>query len=63
VSLAYPLSTRTLRDNTSQSVLLAGNGVGFLRFSVPGGQDALLTVTTGGQAIPSTVQLSVVRVR
>ena len=62
-SLAYPLSTRTLRDNTSQSVLLAGNGVAFLRFSVPGGQDALLSVTTGGQPLPSTVQLAVVRVR
>jgi hypothetical protein len=62
-SLAYPLSTRTLRDNTSQSVLLTGYGVGFLRFSIPAGQDALLTVTTGGQPVPSTVQLAVVRVR
>ncbi len=62
-SLAYQLSTRTLRDNVSQSVLLAGNGVGFLRFSVPGGQDALLSVTTGGQPVPSTIQLAVVRVR
>ena len=62
-SLAYPLSTRTLRDNTSQSVLLTGYGVAFLRFSVPAGQDALLTVTTGGQPVPSTVQLAVVRVR
>jgi hypothetical protein len=62
-SLAYPLSTRTLKDNTSQSVLLAGNGVSFLQFSVVSGQDALLTVSTGGQQVPSTVQLAVVRVR
>ncbi|MGH7619667.1 MAG: hypothetical protein ACREPM_20835, partial [Gemmatimonadaceae bacterium] len=61
-SLAYPLSTRTLGSN-SQSVLLAGNGVSFLQFSVANGQDALLTVTTGGQSIPSTVQLAIVRVR
>jgi Big-like domain-containing protein len=61
-SLAYPLTTRTLNNN-SQSVLLAGNGASFLRFSVPAGQDALLTVTTGGQPLPSTVQLAVVRVR
>src|SRR5215831_9445120 len=62
-SLAYPLDTRILNNNASQSVLLAGNGAGFLRFSVPSGQDALLTVTTGGQPIPATVQLAVVRVR
>jgi hypothetical protein len=62
-SLSYPLSTRTLNNNSSQSVLLAGNGVSFLRFSVPDGQEALLTVTTGGQPLPSTVQLAVVRVR
>jgi len=62
-SLAYPLDTRILNNNSSQSVLLAGNGAGFLQFSVPTGQDALLTVTTGGQPIPATVQLAVVRVR
>jgi hypothetical protein len=62
-SLTYPLTTRTLNNNSQQSVLLAGNGVSFLRFSVPDGQDALLTVTSGGQPLPSTVQLAVVRVR
>jgi hypothetical protein len=62
-SLSYPLSTRTLVNNASQSVLLAGNGVAFCRFSVPDGQEALLTVATGGQPIPPTVQLAVVRVR
>jgi hypothetical protein len=63
VSLGYPLSTRTMNNNGNQSVLLAGNGAAFLRFAVPDGQDALLTATTGGQPIPSTVQLAVVRVR
>jgi hypothetical protein len=63
VSLGYPLSTRTMNNNGTQSVLLAGNGAAFLRFAVPDGQEALLTATTGGQPIPSTVQLAVVRVR
>lgn len=63
VSLGYPLGARTLNNNASQSVLMAGNGVSFLQFSVPDAQDALLTVTTGGQPAPSTVQLAVVRVR
>ena len=63
VSLGYPLTTRSLSNNASQSVLMAGNGVAFLRFSVPDGQDGLLTATVGGQPAPSTVQLAVVRVR
>ena len=62
-SLAFPLVTRTLADNVSQSVLLAANGVSFLRFSVASGQDALLTVTSGGQPVPPAVALAVVRVR
>jgi hypothetical protein len=52
-----------MNNNGTQSVLLAGNGAAFLRFAVPDGQEALLTATTGGQPIPSTVQLAVVRVR
>jgi hypothetical protein len=60
---AFPLGSRLLADNTTSQVLLAGNGVAFLRFSVANNQEALLTVTSGNQPIPSTVQLAVVRVR
>lgn len=60
---AFPLATRLLTDNTTSQVLLAGNGVAFLRFSVANDQEALLTVTSGGQPIPSTVQLAIVRVK
>lgn len=59
----YQLLTRLLSDNTTSSALMAGNGVSFFRFSVPNNQDALLTVTSGGQPVPSTVQLAVVRVK
>jgi hypothetical protein len=62
-SVPFQLVTHLLSDNTTSSTLLAGNGVSFFRFSVPDNQDALLTVTTGGQALPSTVQLAVVRVK
>jgi hypothetical protein len=61
--LAYPLITRLLSDNTPLSITMAANGVSFVRFSVTNGQEALLTVTSGGQPLPSTVQLAVVRVR
>jgi hypothetical protein len=62
-SLAFPLITHLLADNTPASTLMAGNGVSFFRFSVANGQDALLTVTTGGEPLPPTVQLAVVRVK
>ncbi len=64
VSLAIPLATRQLSDGATTVVPLISNGVSFLRFSVPNGQDALLTVTaSGGQTVPSGVQLAVVRVK
>ena len=62
-SLPFPLATRFLADNVTSSSTLAGNGVGFYRFSVPASQDALITVTSGGQALPPSVQLAIVRVR
>ena len=62
-STPFPLVTRLLSDGSQLSTSLVGNGVAFLRFSVPSGQDALLTATSGGQALPSTVKLSVVRIR
>jgi hypothetical protein len=62
-SLAFPLSTRTLVDNSTSSTTLGGNGVAFYRFSVASGQDALLTVTSGNQPLGTTIQLAVVRVR
>jgi hypothetical protein len=62
-SLAFPLATRILSNNSNAITTLVGNGVSFLRFSVPAGGDALLTATSGGGSLPSTVQLSLVRVR
>jgi hypothetical protein len=62
-STPFPLATRTLTDGVTNTVQMAGGGVAFLRFSVASGQDALLTVTSSGQLLPSTVQLAVVRVR
>ena len=63
-SAPFPLVTRLLNiDGSLLSTNLVGNGVAFLRFSVASGQDALLTTTSGGQALPSSVKLSVVRIR
>jgi len=62
-SLAFPLITRVLTDNVNATTTLVGDGVSFFRFSVPSSQDALLTVTSSSLALPSTVQLALVRVR
>ncbi len=62
-SLPFQLITRILTDNIPISLTLAANGVSFLRFSVLNGQEALVTVTSGGQVLPSTVQLALVRVK
>ena len=59
----FPLSTRALSTIGTTTVTLATYGVAFLRFSVPNGQDALLTATSPGQSLPSSVQLAIVRVR
>jgi hypothetical protein len=63
ISTPFPLVTRTLSDGVANTLQLTDGGVSFLRFSVASGQDALLTVTSSGQQLPSTVQLAVVRVR
>lgn len=62
-SVAYPLVTRVLSDNLTTTLLLAADGVSFLRFSVANGQEALLTVTSSGQPLPASVPLAVVRVK
>ena len=61
--VSFPLTTRTLSTTGNSTVTLAAYGVSFLRFSVPNGQDALLTATSLGQSLPSSVQLAIVRVR
>jgi Bacterial Ig-like domain (group 1)./Peptidase M30. len=62
-SLAYPLLTHVLSDGRASLTQIAGNGVGFFRFSVASDQEALLTVNSGGVPVPSTIQIAVVRLK
>lgn len=59
----FPLVTRLLTDGRTSSVTLSAYSASYMRFSVLNGQEALLTATSGGQTLPSSVQLAVVRVR
>lgn len=58
----YSLTTRTLRDGGTTTLTLLANSVSFLQFTVPVGQDAILAVTSNNAALPSTVQLAIVRI-
>jgi hypothetical protein len=59
---SFPLVTRTMTDDVKAFVNLTGGGVSFLRLTVSNGQQTFITVTgPGGTALPSGVQLSVVR--
>jgi hypothetical protein len=60
-----PITTaeRRLADATSASVTLRGGGVTFLRFAVAASTEALLGVTSGGQPLPASIQLAVVRTK
>jgi hypothetical protein len=61
-SLPFALFTRILHDGSTTNFQMVANGVAFLRFTVPSGQDGLVALTSGGAALPSTVQLAIVRV-
>lgn len=61
--IAFPLITRALVEGSTTSVTLAAYGASFMRFSVTSGQDALITASSNGQQLSSTVQLSIIRVR
>jgi hypothetical protein len=61
-SVAFGLFTRILHDGSTTSFQMVSNGVAFLRFTVPAGQDGLVALTSGGAPLPSTIQLAIVRV-
>ena len=58
-----PLFTRTLIDGSTTVLNLTADGVAFLRFTVQPGRDALFSLTSSQQPLPSAVQVSVVRVK
>jgi hypothetical protein len=62
-SVPFTLAPRALTDNVTSTLTMAGNGVSFFRFSVANGKEALLTATTGGQPLPPSMQLAVVRIK
>jgi hypothetical protein len=65
--VAFPLLEsgveRRLADGVPTTVSMRGGGVAYLRFVVPAQSEALLLPTSGGQTPPSTMQLTIARIR
>jgi hypothetical protein len=59
----YPISARLLANNVPQRVTLAGGTSSYVRFGVPSGKAALLTLSSNGSAVPSSLRYAVVRLR
>lgn len=59
----YPIATRSLQNNVTQRITLAGGTSSYVRFGIASGKSALLTLSSNGSALPSVVRYSVVRLR
>lgn len=59
----YPIATRSLLSGSPQRVLLAGGTSSFVRFGIPAGRSATVTVSSNGALPPSTLKYALVRLR
>ena len=59
----YPIATRSLLSGSPQRVLLAGGTSSFVRFGIPAGRSAIVTVSSNGALPPSTLKYALVRLR
>ncbi len=59
----YPLVTRTVASGVPQRVTLAGGTSSHVRFSVPAGRSALVSLSANGGALPGPVRVAIVRLR
>ncbi|AMW06408.1 Ig-like domain-containing protein [Gemmatimonas phototrophica] len=59
----YPIATRSLLSNNPQRISLAGGTSSYIRFSVPAGQRALISLSSNGALPPGTLRYGIVRLR
>ncbi len=59
----YPIASRSLLSGSPQRVLLAGGTSSFVRFGIPAGRSAIVTVSSNGALPPSTLKYALVRLR
>jgi hypothetical protein len=59
----YPIATRSLVTGVPQRIPLAGGTSSYVRFSVPAGQTALISLSSNGQLPAATLRYGIVRLR
>ena len=59
----YPIATRSLLSGSPQRVVLAGGTSSFVRFGVPAGRSAIITLSSNGAPPPATLKYALVRLR
>ena len=59
----YPIATRSLVTGVPQRIALAGGASSYIRFSVPAGQRALISLSSNGALPASTLRYGIVRLR
>ncbi|WP_309670085.1 Ig-like domain-containing protein [Gemmatimonas sp.] len=59
----YPIATRSLMSGSPQRVLLAGGTSSFVRFGIPAGRSAIVTLSSNGALPPSTLRYALTRLR
>lgn len=59
----YPIATRSLLSGSPQRVVMAGGTSSFVRFGIPAGRSAIVTVSSNGALPPSTLRYALVRLR
>lgn len=59
----FPLQPRTLTNSTDLTLSFHSGAAAYLALGVAAGQDATLTVQSGGTSVPENMSVSVVRVK
>ena len=59
----YPIATRSLISGLPQRVPLAGGTSSFVRFGIPAGRSAVITLSSNGALPPNTLRYALVRLR
>ena len=59
----YPINARSLASGAPQRLSLAGGTSSYIRFGLPSGRSALLSLASNGAALPATLRYAIVRLR
>ncbi len=59
----YPIAVRNLQNNATQRITLVGGTSSYVRFSIAGGRNAQVTLSSNGGLVPASVRYAIVRLR